>query len=131
MTAYILRRPPIPFVPGYAVVGFADAEAPTRAPEDIAQLWAHAHREARRLSLERFGHAEGYSLLYNGARTRRRPWPHVHIVLAESVEDKRRAFFFLSLKRLLRPARWPLTRALVELGEMPAPTLALSAEDLP
>ena len=133
-TGYQLRQPHIPLVPGYAVLGFDEDDERAAEPttDDIAALWAAAHHEARRLSLERFGDPGCYSLLFNGAR--RRPWPHVHIVLADSVEAKRRAFFFLSLKHATRPSRWSVLCVLAEFTPMPAPmsasTLALTSEDL-
>ncbi len=98
-------RPRVPFVPDYCVLTAAQG-----TPLEV--LLGQAVVVARRESLRRFGDPRCYSLLCNASRTRRSPWPHVHIVLAADVRAKRRAMVFLLLKHLTRPARWRIVRTL-------------------
>jgi hypothetical protein len=99
----------VPFVPGYCVLSVAEGAPP---PSGMAELLRAAELVARREAAARFGDPECFSLLCNGGRTRRCGWPHVHIILASSVRAKRRALWWLSLKQLSRPWRWPLLRRL-------------------
>jgi hypothetical protein len=94
-----LSQPRLPGLPDYYVLSLG--EAPTGEGE-VEAAAALAHRVGRELALWRHGDAECYSLIYNAERTRRRPWPHFHIVLARSTLDKRRAFLLLHLKHVLR-----------------------------
>lgn len=98
-------RPRVPFVPDYCVLTAAQG-----TPLEV--LLDQAVVVARRESTRRFGDPRCYSLLCNAGRTRRSPWPHVHIVLAPDVRAKRRAMVFLLLKHLTRPARWRIVRTL-------------------
>jgi hypothetical protein len=109
-----LSAPEVPGVPHYLVLAPREAEAggssagsdvsTERADAELAQLVALAAEVAARVARRRFGDAGCFTLLASGARARRRPWPHVHIVLAESVAAKRRALLWLSLKHVTRPA---------------------------
>lgn len=83
---------------------------------DIGELQSLGHRVGRMLARRHYGDPECYSLLYNAARTRRRPWPHVHILVARSVADKRWCMLVFQLKHVLRWRRWPLIRQIVEVG---------------
>lgn len=74
--------------------------------------WAQASLEAAELARAELGDPEAFTLLYNGARTRRRPWPHAHVLLARSVAEKRWALLCYHLKHLTRWWRWPLLRRL-------------------
>lgn len=105
---FVLRRPRVPFVPDYCVLAPA-AEVPGAS---LAELLREAETVARHEAAARFGDPECFSLLCNAGRTRRRRWPHVHIILAPSVRAKRWALVWLSLKHLSRPWRWPLLRHL-------------------
>jgi hypothetical protein len=99
-----VSRPPIPFVPHYCVVSLA---TPSCGRSDIRALCDAAHGLARREAEQRFGDSEAYTLLFNAGRTRRRPHPHVHVVLAPTVGYKRRALFWLALKHVTRRvSRW-------------------------
>ncbi len=98
-------RPNVPFVPDYCVLTATE-------PVPLGALLDAAVQVARQESQRRFGDPGCYTLLCNAARTRRCPWPHVHIVLAPDVRSKRRAMVFLLLKHLTRPARWRFVRYL-------------------
>lgn len=120
-----LARSRVPFVRHYFVLhappgpdGEADA-----GREALAAMWRAAHQVARRLAERYQGDPECFSVLFNGGRTRKRPWPHFHIVITGSLSEKRRAMVCISLKRLLRWWRWPLVRHLV--APAPAPGGAL------
>ncbi|MCB9632754.1 MAG: hypothetical protein H6721_11535 [Sandaracinus sp.] len=102
----VLTRPEVPGVDEYVVLHL---DPPDDAPssETLGRLVGQAHALARTLSFARFGHADGWSLLINGGATRRTRGIHVHVVLAGSVKEKRRAFLALQAKLLTRPiARW-------------------------
>ncbi len=103
---FILRRPHVPLVPDHCVLSPA-AEVPGAS---LSQLLTAAESVARREAQARFGDPECFSLLCNAGRTRRRGWPHVHIILAPNVRAKRWAMLWLALKHLSRPWRWPLLR---------------------
>ncbi|MCB9621159.1 MAG: hypothetical protein H6724_17095 [Sandaracinus sp.] len=105
-TRVVLTRPEVPGVDEYVVLHL---DPPDDAPssEVLERLVGQAHALARTLSFARFGHADGWSLLINGGATRRTRGIHVHVVLAGSVKEKRRAFLALQAKLLTRPiARW-------------------------
>ncbi len=103
---YVLVRPRVPFVPDYCVLS-------TRAQSvTLDALLTEAVVVARQEALAKFGDPQCYSLLCNAGRTRRCPWPHVHIILAADVRSKRRAMAFLLLKHLTRPRRWRIVRYL-------------------
>lgn len=105
-TRVVLTRPEVPGVDEYVVLHL---DPPDDAPssEVLGRLVGQAHALARTLSFARFGHADGWSLLINGGATRRTRGVHVHVVIAGSVKEKRRAFLALQVKHLTRPlARW-------------------------
>lgn len=80
----------------------------------MQELLLLAHRIGRMMASRHYGDPECYTLMYNGARTRRKPWPHVHLLIARSVSDKRRGVLFLQLKHLLRWRRWFIVRWVLE-----------------
>ncbi len=92
----------LPFVPHYHVLSLGDGDGHPSATE-IDEAFALAHAAARSLGLGLFGDEQCFSVLFNGARTRRMPWPHFHLVPARTVAEKHRALLALSLKRWLRP----------------------------
>ena len=98
-----LASPSIPGLRGYHVLALP-GEPP--GPDDEAELFLCARGVARALASARHGDPDCYSLMYSAARTRRRPWPHVHIVIASSVATRRRAVLLLQLKHLFRWRRW-------------------------
>jgi hypothetical protein len=94
-----LSRPHLPGLSDYYVLSLGD-EPPSAV--EVEAAGSLAHRVGRELAQARHGDPECYSLIYNAGRTRRRPWPHFHIVLARSTGEKRRAFWLLQLKHVLR-----------------------------
>lgn len=104
-----LRTPPLPWVRHYHVLAWPRDQGPA-TPREIDEMWVLAHSFARARGLELFGDEQCFTVLYNGARTRRMPWPHFHLIPARSPTEKRWALLCLSLKRLLRPRRWRITR---------------------
>lgn len=105
-----VRAPALPFLPHYHVVSWPRG-APVPSPHEIDEMWSVAHALARRLGRALFGDEECFTVLYNGARTRRRPWPHFHVILARTPREKRRALLALSAKRWLRALVRLLRRA--------------------
>lgn len=105
-----LSRPNVPGLKNYyvialdAVVSVEDAVA---SVEDAEEFFLRAHRIARTLAQSHYGDPECYALMFSAGRTRRRPWPHVHIVVADSVSKRRRAVLVLQLKHVLWWRRWP------------------------
>jgi hypothetical protein len=96
-----LSRPDLPFLERYHVLVLTAGErAPT--PEDVDALLCLARCLGRRLGSHYFGDAESFTILFNGARTRRSPSPHVHIIPARSVSQKRWALAALHLKNVTR-----------------------------
>lgn len=123
-----LRAPFVPFVPAYRVLsvvsrarcdseaGAAEAsEAATH--EEIDEMFALAHAIARARGEALFGDPGCFAVLYNGARARRMPWAHFHIIPARSPAERRFVLFCLLLKRwsrrLLRLLPAALRRRLV------------------
>jgi hypothetical protein len=96
-----LSQPHVPGLHGYYVLSVA---APGTGPSaaELDELTLLAHRVGRQLAADALGDPECYSVLYNAARTRRKPWPHFHILLAGSTSQKRRSFALLQLKHVLR-----------------------------
>lgn len=99
----VVRAPELPLLPHYHVVSWPEG-APPPTPRDIDEMWRVAHALARSLGERLFADEQCFSVLYNGARTRRRPWAHFHVILARSPGEKRRALLALSAKRWLRAA---------------------------
>ena len=106
-----LTRRALPGLRTYYVLALRTADY---SRGDVGELQSLAHRVGRMLARRHYGDPECYSLLYNAARTRRRPWPHVHILVARSVADKRWCMLVFQLKHLLRWRRWPLIRQIAE-----------------
>jgi len=101
-----LQRPGLPWLGRYHVLSLRPASGHVTS-EDVEALLVIGRRVGRQLGLHYFGDPEAYTLLFNAARTRRSPWPHVHIIPAASVRAKRwalTAFFFKHLTRALRAA---------------------------
>ncbi len=96
-----------PYVPGlsdYYVLTVQTPDPPARLSE-LDELAVLAQAVGRALAQRRFGDPECYSVIFNAGRTRRHPWPHYHLLLADSVYAKRRAFTLLQLKHVLRYLR--------------------------
>ena len=101
-----VAKPAIPLLPHYHVLYFPQEQgAPTE--EEVDEFLVMSRRVARRLGGACFGDPECYTILYNGARTRRTPGIHVHILPARSVRAKRFALLCLVAKRALRWFRPP------------------------
>jgi len=106
----LLENAALPFLGHYHVLTFpADQGQPSHAETD--EMMGIATRKARDLGREYFGDDECFSLIYNGGRTRRRPWPHLHILLSPNLSAKRFAFLAFQLKRWLRRLPNPWGRA--------------------
>lgn len=98
----VLRSCALPFLAHYHVLAFpSDQGSPSQA--EVEELLLIANRAARQLGRAHCGDEECFSLIYNGSRTRRRPWFHVHILPTRNVAAKRAAFLAFYLKTLLRP----------------------------
>lgn len=107
-----LRAPRLPLVRHYHVLAWPAGQGPA-TPREIDEMWQVAHAFAREQGLALFGDEQCFTVLYNGARTRRMPWPHFHILSARTPGEKRWTLLCLMLKRLLRPRRWWITRRLL------------------
>ncbi|HKP64574.1 MAG TPA: hypothetical protein VJV78_47890 [Polyangiales bacterium] len=95
-----LRARPLLGLRSYHVLFLAsDPGAPSQREE--RELFVLAQRVAARLGQEYCGDPGCYVILFSGSRTRRRPWPHFHIVPVRNVADKRRALLLLYIKRSL------------------------------
>ena len=106
-----LRTPRLPLVRHYHVLAWPKELGPA-TPAEIDEMWSIAHAFARERGVALFGDPECFTVVYNGARTRRMPWPHFHVIPARTPGEKRWVLPCLSLKRLLPPRRWTLTRRL-------------------
>ncbi|MEM9190294.1 MAG: hypothetical protein AAGF12_14010 [Myxococcota bacterium] len=98
-----LRAPWLPFVDGYHVLFFPEEQG-TPTPEEMDEMARIAFRAARAVGARAHDDPECYTVLYNGARARRRPWVHFHLLPARSVAKKRWAIACLCAKRWTR--RW-------------------------
>lgn len=96
-------NPRLPLLPDYHVLYFPGRQGRPSEVE-IEEMLVLARRTARRLGRELHGDPECYTVLFNGARTSRRPWVHFHVLPVESVAKKRWALLCLTLKRCLRMA---------------------------
>ena len=100
----LLAQPYLPFLTHYHILAFAHEQGrPTGA--ELEEMLVIANQKARTLGRLYFADEECFSLVYNGGRTRRRPWPHVHILPSASPAAKRLTFLLFSLKHVLRPLR--------------------------
>lgn len=99
-----LQNPALPFLAHYHVLSFpSDQGQPTR--EEADEIMLIATRKARDLGKRYYSDEECFSLIFNGKRTRRMPWMHIHILPTQNPTAKRLAFLAFYLKHLLR--RWP------------------------
>ncbi len=97
----LLKNPALPFLDHYHVLTFPlEQGQPSHAEAD--EMMMIAARKARDLGLAYYGDDECFSLIYNGRRTRRRPWLHIHILPSQSPAAKQLTFLAFHLKRLLR-----------------------------
>ncbi|MCB9529484.1 MAG: hypothetical protein H6701_14050 [Myxococcales bacterium] len=109
-----LRDPAVPGLDQRYWVLYGEDAADLDATER-AELLAIGDVIARHLAAGVLGDPECYSLLLNGARTRRTRGEHVHILLSVDLAEKRRHFIAAQLKQLSRPAaaKWAAARAAV------------------
>ncbi len=101
-----LENPGLPLLAHYHVLAFPAGQGQPSL-EEADEIVLIATRTARDLGRRYYADEECFSLIFNGGRTRRKPWLHVHILPAGSPTAKRFAFLAFYLKRLLRrlPAR--------------------------
>jgi len=98
--ACTLRSRPLPLLPTYHVLFLAgDGHEPTTCEEH--EMFGLAHDAAARLGQRFFGDPGCYTIVFSGGKTRRRPWPHFHIVAVRGIAEKRRALLLLMIKRVL------------------------------
>lgn len=98
--ACTLRARPLPLLPTYHVLFFA-AEGCEPTAREEHEMFGLAHDAAARLGQRFFGDPGCYTIVFSGAQTRRRPWPHFHIVAVRGLREKRRALLLLMVKRVL------------------------------
>lgn len=99
-----LQNAALPFLAHYHVLSFpADQGQPSR--EEADEIVLIAMQKARDLGLRYYADEECFSLIFNGRRTRRRQWLHIHILPTQDPTAKRLAFLAFFLKHVLR--RWP------------------------
>ncbi len=98
----VVRSAALPFLPHYHVLAFP-SEYGSPSKREIEELLLIANRKARELGQIHYGDEECFSLIYNGSRTRRRPWLHIHILPTRNLAAKRAAFVAFYLKNLIRP----------------------------
>ena len=97
----VLRSRPMPWLPNYHVFFLPESDGPP-TPEQESEFFGLAPGVAEDLGQRFYGDRGCFTLLLSGARTRRRPWPHVHLLPARDVAEKRRALLLLYCKRVLR-----------------------------
>jgi len=116
--ACVLRSRPLPLLPTYHVLFLAsDGREPTSCAEH--EMFGLAHDAAARLGQRFFGDPGCYTIVFSGGKTRRRAWPHFHIVAVRGIAEKRRALLLLMIKRVLTAVqnlRSALGRALEKAG---------------
>ncbi len=98
----VLHNPSLPLLAHYHVLVFPHDQG-TPSEEEIEEVLLLANRKGRELGRTYFGDEECFSIIYNGGRTRRKPWLHVHILPTRNTAAKRIAFLAFSLKNILRP----------------------------
>lgn len=94
-----LRARPLPWLPTYHVLFLSQDTVPTDSEE--REMFGVAHSVATDLAVRFCGDPGCYTILFSGPRTRRRPWPHFHIVAVRNVFEKRRALLLLYFKQVL------------------------------
>ena len=109
-----LRARPLPGLPTHHVLFFASEQGAPLQHEE-REMFGLAQVAASSLAREYCGDPGCYVILFSGSRTRRRPWPHFHIVAVRGVSAKRRALLLLHVKRVLVwlqriAARFPFSR---------------------
>lgn len=113
-----LRAPVVLFAPHYRVLSWPrprhGASARAATPAEIDEMFALAHGIARERGRALFGDAECFSVLFNGARAARMPWPHFHLIPARSPAERRFVLLCLLLKRISRRVLRALPRPLRE-----------------
>ena len=102
----------MPLVSHYHVLAWPKDQGPA-TPREIDEMFSLAHTFARERGQALFGDPDCFTVLYNGARTRRMPRPHFHVIPARTPGQKRWTLICLFFKRLLRVRRWRITRALL------------------
>jgi len=96
----VLRARPLPGLPTYHVL-FCSTEEGDLTLNEEHELFGIAQHVAAQLGQHFHGDPGCYAIQFAGSRTRRRPWPHFHIVAVRDVSAKRRAQVLLLFKRLL------------------------------
>lgn len=96
----ILRARPLPLLRTYHVL-FFPTEQGRCGERDEHEMFSLAHSLARDLGRRYHGDAGCYAIVFSGGGTRRRPWPHFHIVAVRGLWSKRRALLLLHIKQLL------------------------------
>jgi hypothetical protein len=98
--ACTLRPRPLPGLPTYHVL-FCASERGELSQTEEREMFMLAQVAAAGLALSYCGDPGCYVILFSGRSTRRRPWPHFHIVAVRGVAGKRRALVLLYVKRFL------------------------------
>jgi hypothetical protein len=110
----VLRPKPLLGLPTYHVLFLAaDRELPSADEE--REMFALAQVAATSLAVRFCGDPGCYAILFSGGSTRRRPWPHFHIVAVRDLAAKRRALALLYVKGFLirlqsLTSRWPVRK---------------------
>ena len=102
-TICVLRHSPLPLLSNYHVLFIPHGHG-SPSDEDEHQLYSIAQDIGEELGQRFYGDPGCYALIFSGPRTRRRPWPHVHILPARDLAEKRRAMLLYFFKRFL--TRW-------------------------
>jgi len=102
--ACTLRARPLPLLPTYHVRFLASEDREPTSREEH-EMFGLAHDAAARLGQRFFGDPGCYTIVFSGGKTRRRPWPHFHIVAVRGIAEKRRALLLLMVKRVLIAAQ--------------------------
>ncbi len=95
------HKPDVPLARHYITLAWPRGGA-AATDADIDAMWILAHARAREEGMRLYGDAQCFTVLYNGARTRRKPWPHFHIIPARTPGEKRFMLLCLNLKRVSR-----------------------------
>lgn len=95
----VLSARPLPLLRSYHVLSVADRRA--LSPREEEEMVVVAQRSGRRVGRRFYGDPQCFAVVYSGARGRRRPWAHFHLVAVRSVADKRWKLLVLHCKRVL------------------------------